>query len=79
MTLCIVSLLDSSFDLIIGGRFLEPHCKVNNWDIHSWDTECHSGQLSIQSRKNFANSLVEKKKELKSHQEMLMVNNNIGG
>lgn len=54
-------LLDSSFDFIIGGGLLEPHCKVNNGDIHSWDTEWHTGQLSIQSRKHFADSLRDRK------------------
>lgn len=50
-------LLDSCLNLIIGCWLLKPDSQINDRDIHGWNTESHTSQLSIESRKHLADSL----------------------
>merc|ERR1719300_1183017 len=50
-------LLDLSTNFLIGSRFLKSDSQINNRNIRSWHTECHSSQFSIEGRNDFANSL----------------------
>ena len=44
-------------DLLVGGGLLKTAGKVDDGDINGWDTECHSGELSLEGRNDLGGGL----------------------
>ncbi len=51
------SLLDDLLDFIVGGFLLQLDGQVDNGDIDGWDSESHTGQLTLQLRQDLTDSL----------------------
>ena len=49
--------LDNGADLFVGGSLSKGACEVNNRDIDGGDTECHTGELSLEGRNDLGDGL----------------------
>lgn len=50
-------LLDDGLDLVVGSWLLQSTRKVDNRDIGSWHSECHTGELSVERWDDLSDSL----------------------
>ena len=49
--------LHGGTDISVGGVFLESDGKINNGNVGGWDSESHTGELSVELWDNLTNSL----------------------